>query len=85
MEKKSSSEADETNLFDEFCFENLGDEHFPYICELVEIEESRKKAFEHLMKTKLLHDERISDEILEQINQKTFRERKWKNYGSSIL
>ena len=45
-----------------------GDENVPLISQSIEVELSVKKAFEHLMKTKVGPDEKIPDELLEKIN-----------------
>jgi hypothetical protein len=45
-----------------------GDENVPLISKLIEVELSVKKAFEHVMKTKVGPDEKIPDELLEKIN-----------------
>ncbi len=45
-----------------------GDENVPFISQSIEVELSVKKAFEHLMKTKVGSDEKIPDELLEKIN-----------------
>jgi hypothetical protein len=44
------------------------DENVPLISQSIEVEHSVKKAFEHLMKTKVGPDEKIPDELLEKIN-----------------
>ncbi len=48
--------------------EDYEDENVPLISQSIEVELSVKKAFEHLMKTKVGPDEKIPDELLEKIN-----------------
>jgi len=49
--------------------EDYEDENVPLISQSIEVELSVKKAFEHLMKTKVGPDEKIPDELLEKINK----------------
>ena len=56
------------NLENEFSNEDEEDENVPLISQSIEVEHSTKRAFEHLMKTKVGPDEKIPDELLEKIN-----------------
>jgi hypothetical protein len=55
-------------LENEFSNEDEEDENVPLISQSIEVEHSTKRAFEHLMKTKVGPDEKIPDELLEKIN-----------------
>jgi hypothetical protein len=51
----------------------------PLITEKVEVEVSRLKAFQHVMKTKVGHDEIIPDNILDFIHQSLSTDKNEKN------
>jgi hypothetical protein len=54
--------------------ENVNFRNVPMITEKVEIEVPMSMAFQHIMKTKIGHDELIPDNIMEQIHQLLSRE-----------
>ncbi len=55
--------------FEAEVMENVNVSNVPMITEKVEIEGPMSKAFQHIMKTKIGHDEIIPDNILEHIHQ----------------
>jgi hypothetical protein len=54
--------------FEAEVMENVNVNNVPMITEKVEIEVPRSKAFQHIMKTKIGHYERVPDNILKQIH-----------------
>ncbi len=62
--------------FEDEISENERSIHVPMITKNIEIENSVKKAFEHIMKTKIGQDETISDDILQVIHRSNSNEQK---------
>ena len=56
------------NEFEDEILENERGIHVPMITKNIEIENSIKKAFEHIMKTKIGQDETIPDDLLQVIH-----------------
>jgi len=67
------------NEFEDEISENERSIHVPMITKNIEIENSVKKAFEHIMKTKIGQDETISDDILQVIHRSNSNEQNGRN------
>jgi hypothetical protein len=67
------------NEFEDEILENERGIHVPMITKNNEIENSFKKAFEHIMKTKIGQDETTPDDLLQVIHQSISREQNGRN------
>jgi hypothetical protein len=67
------------NEFEDEISENERSIHVPMITKNIEIENSVKKAFEHIMKTKIGQDETIPDDILQMIHRSNSNEQNGRN------
>jgi hypothetical protein len=67
------------NEFEGEILENERGMHVPMITKNIEIENSVKKAFEHIMKTNIGQDETIPDNLLQVIHQSISTEQNGRN------